>query len=124
MRARRTKGENNFLQLNLSGDITMVNVKKMIEGKYLAAKNAGEFKNKTVTIDAAFGEIVNDDEKVLLRLSGIEKPLVCNHTNLSILAASFGDDTVKWIGNSVIIGIVKVKYNGELVDSIQLSPVK
>ena len=33
------------------------NVKKFVEGKYLSAKNVGDNRGKTVTIDAAFQDV-------------------------------------------------------------------
>lgn len=111
-------------QVELTGSVKMVNVKKFVEGKYLSAKNVGDNRGKTVTIDAAFQDVINEEEKIVLRLSGIEKPMPLNHTNISILFAEYGENTDMWINQKVTIGIVKVKYQGELVDSIQLSPVK
>lgn len=102
----------------------MVNVKKFVSAKYLSSKNLGNNVGKTCFIDAAYSDIVNDEDKLLLRLSGIENPLVLNQTNLSILIAAYGDDTDKWLGNGVVINLVKVSYNGQMVDGIQLSPTK
>lgn len=102
----------------------MVNVKQFVSAKYLSAKNDSELKGKICTIDAAFPDTVNGEEKLIIRLSGIEKPLVLNQTNLSILIGEWGEDTDNWINHKVSIQIVKVQYNGSLVDGIQLLPIK
>lgn len=102
----------------------MANAKKFVSAKYLSSKNLGDNAGKTCFIDAAYSDIVNDEDKLILRLSGIENPLVLNQTNLSILIATYGDDTDEWLGNAVVINLVKVSYNGQLVDGIQLSPTK
>jgi hypothetical protein len=99
----------------------MVKVKKYVtEKQYLSASNdADEIKDKKFVIDAVFPEVVNDVEKLCLRLKGITKKLILNQTNITILSASFGDDTDMWVSKPVTIRIVKVKFNGELVPSIQ-----
>lgn len=100
----------------------MVKVAKFVTTKYLAAKNAGEYKGKKFTIDAVFAETINDVEKLVVRLSGIDQALPLNQTNLTILVDAFGDDSDKWINHSVVLNVVKVTFNGELKDGIQLTP--
>ena len=101
----------------------MVNVKKFVTAKYLSAKNLGDNRGKICTIDAAFTDVINEEEKILIRLNGIDNPMVLNQTNLSILIAEYGDNTDNWINNKVSVNVVKVTYNGNLVDGLQLSPV-
>lgn len=102
----------------------MVNVKKFVSAKYLSAKNLGDIAGKTVVINTAFPDVINDEEKLIVRFVGIESPLVLNQTNLAILISEYGEDTDDWINNSVKINLVKVNYNGQMVDGIQLSPAK
>lgn len=102
----------------------MVNVKKFVSAKYLSAKNVGEHKGKTFVIDSAFQDVINDDEKLCIRLSGIDTPMVLNQTNLTILIDAYGIDTDSWINNKVQINVVKVTFNGNLTDGLQLSPIK
>ena len=100
----------------------MVNVKKFVTQKYLNAKNDGKDVNgKHVVIDAAFPETINGDEKLCLRFKGIEKPMVLNQTNISILSAALGDNTDDWISKKVSLSVVKVSFNGELKDSLQVN---
>lgn len=106
----------------------MVKASKFTNAQYLSAKTAGEFNGKKFTIDSAFsslvGQIGEEKEKLLVRLSGINKPLVLNQTNLAILTTAFGDDTDTWINQKVTVNIVSVMFNGQPVMGIQLNPVK
>ena len=102
----------------------MVNAKKFVSAKYLSAKNIGNLKGKTFVIDAAFTDVINEEEKLIIRLNGIDNPMVLNQTNLSILVESFGEDTDTWVNHKVMLNVVKVQYAGNLVDGIQLAPIK
>jgi hypothetical protein len=102
----------------------MVNVKKFVSAKYLSAKNIGDSRGKTFVIDTAFSDIINEEEKLIIRLNGVDSPMPLNQTNLSILVEAYGEDTDEWINNKVTLNIVKVQYAGNLVDGIQLSPIK
>ena len=102
----------------------MVNAKKFQSTKYLSAKNLGADKGTKHIINAVFPELVQEQEKLCLRLSEIDSPLVLNQTNLSILSEAYGDDTDEWINHKVTLNVVKVTFNGNLVDGIQLSPSK
>jgi len=102
----------------------MVNVKKFTTTKYLSAKNAGDLKGTKHVINAVFPELINEQEKLLIRLSDVDTPMVLNQTNISILTEAYGEDTDDWINHKVTINIVKVTFNGNLVDGLQLSPSK
>lgn len=101
----------------------MVNVKKFVSAKYLSAKNLGDNRGKICSIDAAFTDVINEEEKLIIRLGGIDSPMVLNQTNLSILIAEWGENTDDWINNKVSVNVVKVTYNGNLVDGLQLNPI-
>ena len=98
----------------------MVNVSNFVTQKYLAAKNAMEYKGKTFVIESAFPENISGSDKLCIRLKGIDKPLVLNQTNLTLISSKYGDDTDAWINHKVTLMIVKVNYNGQMVDGIQL----
>ena len=106
----------------------MVKASKFTTAQYLSAKTAGEFNGKKFTINAAFSSLVGslgkEKEKLLVRLEGIDKPLVLNQTNLAMLTIAYGDDTDQWINNKVILNLVSVSYNGQIVLGIQLTPCK
>ncbi len=100
----------------------MVNVKKFITAKFLSAKNLGDLRGTKHNIDAVYTDVINESEKVIVRLSGVETPLVLNQTNLNILTEKYGDNSDDWINHKVTLNVVKVTFNGNLVDGIQVSP--
>lgn len=105
----------------------MVKAIEFITAKYLTAKVAKEYNGKSFIIDSAFAETVgqgeNEQDKLCIRLKGIDKPLPLNQTNLTILTGAYGDDTDSWVNKKITLRIVKVKFNGELVDGLQVEPV-
>jgi len=58
-----------------------------------------------------------------LYLDGIEDVLSLNATNTKILIEAFGKETEQWLRKSIMLGLVKVDYQGRLVDGIQVHPV-
>ena len=103
----------------------MVNAKKYVsEGKYMNAASVKEIEGKSLTIDAAFNETINDKEKLCIRFAGHDKVLALNQTNLTILIDSFGDDTDMWVNKKIKLTIVKVKFNNELKDGVQVGIAK
>lgn len=106
----------------------MVKVLKYITKRYMAAKNSEQYNHKKFVIDSAFVESIGMDEdskkdKVCIHLQGIEEPLVLNQTNLSILMNAFGEDTDKWINETIIINIVTQMFNNEPKKGLQVEPV-
>lgn len=101
----------------------MVNAKayKTVK-KYLSAKDDGkDIDGKKFVIDSVFeSEMQDGSEYLTVRLAGVEKVLTLNQTNLSLLMAHYGEDTDKWINQSVIIRVVPVNYGGELTKGLQV----
>ena len=102
----------------------MVNVAGYIKSKFMSAKSAIEqdMKGKKFVIDVAYNETINNEDKLCLRFKNVDSPMPLNQTNITILSAAYGDDTDAWINHKVMLNIVKVNYNGQMVDSIQLEP--
>ena len=101
----------------------MVNIKKLITAKYLTAKVANDLKGKTLIIDSAFIEKIKDEDKLCLRFKNVDLPMPLNQTNLTVLSAEFGEETSDWINRKVTLNIVKVSFQGELTNGIQLDPI-
>lgn len=102
----------------------MVNASKFVTAKYLSAKTAGEYNGKSLVIDSVFESDINEQTKLCLRLSGVDKVIVLNQTNLALLATAYGDNTDQWINHKVTLNLVHVSFNGSPTLSIQLSPGK
>lgn len=106
----------------------MVKATKFVTAQYMSAKTAGEYNGKTLVIDSAYSSLVGavgeEKEKLLVRFSGVDKPLVLNQTNIALLSTTYGDDTDQWINNKVVLNLVTVMFNGSPVLGIQLNPKK
>ena len=102
----------------------MVSAKKyQTEKKYINAQYVKEnLVGKALVIDACFNETINEQEKLCLRFKGVDKVLALNQTNLSILSLAYEDETANWVNKKVYLNVLKVKFNGDLVDSVQVSP--
>ena len=95
-------------------------VDKFNTQKYLSAAKDKDLDGKSFVIDAVFPETINDVEKVCMRLRGVDKPLVLNQTNLHLMMSAFGDDTDRWVNNTVVLRIIDVMFNGQTTKGIQV----
>jgi hypothetical protein len=128
MRAKRKRGSNP-LQLNLLGEIIMVNAKLFkTEKKFLSAKENFKMDGEILIIDSVFKEtIISPDgeskESLCIRFKDVKQVLSLNQTNLMLCMAEFGDDTDLWISEKVRFVIVNQTYGGEIKKGIQISPM-
>lgn len=65
---------------------------------------------------------LDNEQKVVLHFKGKNKGLVCNKTNLRILAASFADsETDHWLGKEIIIyNDPSVMYAGKVAGGVRV----
>jgi hypothetical protein len=115
-------------------DSKMVNVKKFLTTKYLTGKYLDEnteekerINHKPFVIDAVFVESIGqpgkEQEKLAVRFKNIDMPMPLNQTNITILSASFGDNTDNWVNEKVIINLVNKTFQGNPTKGIDLEPV-
>jgi len=125
---KKRKVRDNSYQIDLFGVVKMVKTSKFKTAQYMSAKNDGEYNGKTLTIDSVYsslvGQVGEEKEKLLIRFSGVDKPLVLNQTNIAILETAYGDDTDLWVNNKVSFNLVTVMFNGSPTLGIQLNPKK
>lgn len=104
----------------------MVKATEFVTAKYMTAKQAGDLNGKSYIIESAFREEIGqkgeEQDKLCIRLKGVEKPLPLNQTNLMVLMTAYGDDTDLWINKKITVRLVNVTFNNELVKGIQLEP--
>jgi hypothetical protein len=102
----------------------MVNAKKyQNEKRYINADYVKQtLLGKKLIIDAAFNEVVNDNDKLCIRFKDESKILALNQTNLTILMTEYGDDTDDWINHAVNLSVVQVTFNGKLTPGVQVTP--
>ena len=74
----------------------------------------------TVTIEACAFEDIGDDHKLVLRFVGEEKGLVCNKTNATMIADTYGDETNDWVGKRVTLFPTKTMFGGKQVPCLRV----
>ena len=103
---------------------------ELFPSTYLNAKSAGQYNGKTLTIfevkvehipgrDGAEGQ-----DKLALGFEGVEKLMIVNRINYQTLVECFGDETDDWKMKKVVLGIVRIPFNGKPTPSIMLSPAE
>lgn len=105
-----------------------MNVKDLIVGKYLSAKDMvgqrvlatldvcqiEEFENKTTGVT---------DSRPVVYFEDLDQGMVLNKTNLKVLAREFGEETERWKGRRVLVTTHKVKTPaGAEVDGLRIEP--
>lgn len=105
-----------------------MNVKDLIVGKYLSAKDMvgqrvlatldvcqiEEFENKTTGVT---------DTRPVVYFEDLDQVMVLNKTNLKVLAREFGEETERWKGRRVLVTTHKVKTPaGAEVDGLRIEP--
>lgn len=98
----------------------MANINEVFGGNGLKAEDL-KGTNPRVTIEDAELKKFDDGNKIVLRLRGKDKVLICNKTNASIIAEVLGsNDTDDWIGHAITLTTRKVEYAGKLVPAIRV----
>jgi hypothetical protein len=97
-------------------------------GQFLNAQTVIKdmLEGKPMTILDAEPRIIGDSDGEKLVLSfqePMEYLLPLNRTNAKILISTWGDNTDNWKGKTILLNIVKVNYQGKLVDGMQVKPV-
>ena len=102
----------------------MPSIDEIYAGKYLTAAET-KSKNlvgKVLKISSANPETVGREGKerirLVLALDGADKPLVVNKSNSEIIAKAYGRDYLAWIGKTIQLFVVPVRYGSEMVDGI------
>ncbi len=60
------------------------------------------------------------EEKIVLDFKGKEKKLVLNKTNANVIADSYGDNELKWIGEEIIMYPTVTEYQGKPTPCIRV----
>ena len=81
---------------------------------------------EVLTIRRVTEELVGQDQQSKWALHWREKdyqPLLCNKTNLRLLASMFGDDTDDWVGKEVeVYHDPTISYAGQIVGGLRVRP--
>lgn len=92
--------------------------------KYLKAEDLGD-DEPIVTIEkVVLEELESKDRgkqtKPVAYFKGLEKGLVINKTNWSIIAKQHGDESDDWVGKQIILFVMDVEAFGEMVSAIRV----
>ena len=91
-------------------------------GKFLKAGDVKtlKLKGKPLVIRNVKSVELQGKKKLVLGFESIDQRLVLNATNTRILIEDASEETDEWIGKVLTLNVVKVNFNGETVDSIQI----
>jgi hypothetical protein len=95
-------------------------------GKLLSAKVVKDdmIEGKHLTIEGVRVQAFEEREKLALSFDEIDYDMVLNATNTKILAAEFGHESDRWIGKKILLLLSKTNFQGSLVDTVVIKPVK
>ena len=93
-------------------------------GSWYLFNDGGESYQITTKITGVKKESVHDgnggqDECIVMGLDGY-KPMILNSTNLKQISKKYGNFIEDWVGNSVTIGVEKIKAFGEMHDALRI----
>jgi hypothetical protein len=86
---------------------------------YLKASDLQD-RNVMVKMDRVEVEKIGDDEKPVLYFVGKDKGMVLNKTNASNIAHVYGDDTVDWRDQELVLFSAMVDFQGKSVEAIRV----
>ena len=73
--------------------------------------------------EVKFEKVGDDDQKPVLYFQGTEKGMVLNKTNANTIKIIYGVETSAWIGQQIVLYLMKVEFKGDLVDAIRCKAV-
>jgi len=87
---------------------------------------AEDLAGKTATVTIASVEDVEFDDRGLKPVLhfGKKRALVTNATNFDVLAAAISPRTEDWVGITIVLRGIKVKYKGKPTDSIAVEVLR
>ena len=81
----------------------------------------------TVTIESVKATVLTaqggkSNKKPVIHFKGKEKGFVCNKTNAKAIAAMYGNDTSKWVGQRITIYPTTTSFGNETKECIRVRP--
>jgi hypothetical protein len=100
-----------------------MNVNTIFPSNYLKAADL-QGKQPRVTIERVeletLGQGKEAQQRPIIYFTGKDKGLVANKTNMSAIAAVFGDETDDWAGAEIILFETMVDYQGKVTPAIRV----
>jgi hypothetical protein len=101
----------------------MVDIGKVYTGNSFKSDDL-EDDEPILTIAAINVREFENGKKLAIFFEGQNKYLVCNKTNASRIAKTYGTDTDTWIGKKIQLYVDDVEYQGRTVDGIRVRTTK
>jgi len=93
------------------------------QSKYLKASDLGEVgAEKKAKIKAFTKEVIGDEQQLRMCVwfTNLQKALLLNKTNLRVLQAKFGDSAEASVGKIVILYSIMAPFRGQIVPALRL----
>lgn len=97
-------------------------------GNLMSAKvvKDNKLEGKPLTIKDVVSRILGQDEtkeKLILSFEGMDSELALNATNAKIIVEAFGKETEDWKGKKISLTLIRVNFQGQMTDGIQVKTV-
>jgi hypothetical protein len=92
----------------------MIDRERLFPSPFLNASNFPAPKGAVFEIEnVRMGPVGRErEEKLLVDLVGVGKPLVVNRTNLDTFCSLFGHEEDDWVGQAILLKVAPSKFNG------------
>lgn len=91
----------------------MVSMNDAFPSKYLKAADLQGHEVQVVIAGAEIEEINPKERKLVLYFRGKDKGMVCNRTNATRIAYSYGEDTDNWLNRPIVLFGEVVDFQGK-----------
>lgn len=104
--------------------------KKLTNPNYIGAHDLQPGQEVKITIKTVSKELVKgadgkEEQCVVAKLEGTQKPMILNKTNMKIISKVLDTPYIEeWSGKSVIVYSAKIKAFGEMVDALRVKNQK
>lgn len=88
-----------------------------------AAVRRQMLEGRPLTIAGVSPQEFDDRKKLVLEFEEIGEKLALNTTNTQILGGAYGMESDAWVGKKLTLFLTKVKFQGNLTDSVQVKAV-
>lgn len=102
---------------------TVMDINSVFPSNYIKCSDL-QGKSVRARINRFTIEEIGKDRKGIIYFEGKQKGLVMNKTKSMILADAWGNETDNWIGREVALHPTRVPFEGKMVDSIAVEPMR
>jgi len=100
-----------------------LNVNDLFPSKYIKSDDLQGQRIPLTIQSVTVEEIADNERKQVMRFLGKQKGMILNKTNGLSLAASFGDDTIRWQGQQIELMAMPTMFQGKQVMGLVCLPI-